>query len=434
MPDDSCVRLAACGGLPVFVLVTLLGSRLLWALGGEGELVSAPPGDTTAPPMQARERQSSAAASAVTRTRVLPVRGETGAPRSVTLDVGSASVGGGVDGREQSCVLSDGWEGCWGPPPRPRDADTSRGEKVNVRAFTSLTGPHLHYCATLGSAAMSGLPLDIVGWQGEKGRGAWRGKAFNLTWRKVLQAEEYSRALPDPSAVVLYTDGGDTVVTAQSASALAAVFLEWESRTGLSFLLSAEVNCYMRTLPKDGCKHAAYPWRKETYAYPNTGVWVARAWAASWFFRGVRRFAEARHPDTSKRLDDQAIMGEVLAVVPATRRVVGLDHRNAVFQNLFLAWEPWHFCRTAAGRLRNTKTGGYPLVWHANGPKLFYSPQKGLAILSDIINKGAPWARDTSPPHFPPDQAACEEGWGRYVRPHRFPSRKFKPIQRCRDP
>eukprot|EP01062_Namystynia_karyoxenos_P047124 TRINITY_DN3543_c1_g1_i4.p1 TRINITY_DN3543_c1_g1~~TRINITY_DN3543_c1_g1_i4.p1 ORF type:complete len:491 (+),score=147.88 TRINITY_DN3543_c1_g1_i4:114-1475(+) len=447
--DDQSLRFAALGAFPALFLFTLLTVRMLWTLLGEEERIDAdimqalPPPPPPPPPLQPQQQQRGAADRAPGAVTAAP-EAAPAAPAGAAPPAGRSAIGMGLaeaaasaaaPPREAGCAAGAP-EGCWGPPAPPPQAPPAEGGD-KLYAFTSLTGPHLHYCATLASAALSGLELDIVGWRGEKGRSEWRGKAFNLTWKKIVQAERVAGAVAalDPWTVVLYTDGGDTVVTAPSAAAVLSAFRRWEMRTGRRFLLSAEVNCYMRTLPKDGCKHSSYPWRSETYAYPNTGVWMARAFAAHWFFRGVRRFAEARHPDGTRRLDDQAMIGEALAVVPVTASVVGLDHRVEVIQNLFLAWEPWHFCYTRGGGLRNIRTGSSPVIWHANGPKLFYSPQKGLGILSEILKRGAPWPRRGLPrfshPAAASQQEACAPQWQRMAHPPKFPARKFKPILRC---
>eukprot|EP01062_Namystynia_karyoxenos_P051631 TRINITY_DN40640_c0_g1_i1.p1 TRINITY_DN40640_c0_g1~~TRINITY_DN40640_c0_g1_i1.p1 ORF type:complete len:474 (+),score=133.41 TRINITY_DN40640_c0_g1_i1:64-1422(+) len=348
---------------------------------------------------------------------------------------------------------------CWGPPPPDSPPGLLNASAASVRAFAVLSGPPAAdsgsrglYCLTLGSAALSGVPLTVLGWGGTGGSRAWRGAAgMRAMWQRLVLMSEAAEAAAAEAGrqLLLFVDGADVVITAASAAALAASFASWRRRSrGRRILVAGEHCCWVRTLPENGCRHDSFPWRQdgELYPYPNTGMLLGAAPDLAWLLRGVLRFAVGRYPDPAQRWEDQALVGEALATVPALSPtapggLVGVDSRAAISQQLWLDWELLHCDSTARGapRLRNALTSSQPLVWHANGPKWLYDQAGGAGWLLSSLVRSAPWARRaralstelTSSPQWNAAGTDCGAEWAAATTPPRKRDNKHYYLPGC---
>eukprot|EP01062_Namystynia_karyoxenos_P055334 TRINITY_DN4609_c0_g1_i1.p1 TRINITY_DN4609_c0_g1~~TRINITY_DN4609_c0_g1_i1.p1 ORF type:complete len:426 (+),score=100.60 TRINITY_DN4609_c0_g1_i1:83-1360(+) len=267
--------------------------------------------------------------------------------------------------RRKRAARCSGYD-CWDGPPPAGEHNTS-GAALSLFTYMS-HAQHRLECVLLATAAAAGVAASVTGWNGTPPSvetGDWTGAK--------LQAVAAFLAGADPRALVMYVDAYDVVLTASSPAQLAAAYSRWRQSTGLLLMFAAEATLYDRWARIGGRRRwrAVFFGGKDTaevpYLYPNTGVWLAPAGVARWFFAGLARYAEEqpwRKNTVAASLDDQSAVTRALADLAPIRAVAGLDHNATLAQSLWAA--QGDLCREG-GELRNNRSGSAPLAWHANG-------------------------------------------------------------------
>ena len=340
------------------------------------------------------------------------------------------------------------YEKFWGQPPSIKKSITK-----SIRGYTCLTKPHQHYCATLSSAKLSGIEIDVLGWSGNTSWSGFLAGGWNQVWKKIPQAHSWLNSIEgSDDSIVFYMDGGDTYLTASSKQELIQRFLEWETTKKRSMMFSAESTCFIRTLPNKGCGDQMFDTTKP-YPYTNTGIWMGRLGIARWFFKGLLKWIAVEYSNETTRLDDQALIGGALSKITNLQQHIALDNTAAIAQTMWMAWGDLCMADTLVNRISLKK----PLFWHTNGNKIFYSGtsksahafrasviskrglRHGFPLIQEILNR-APWASKMKENITFNDPIAamqwnitCREEWLWYSTPVR-PSRDYKKIQPCKPP
>lgn len=247
-----------------------------------------------------------------------------------------------------------------------REAPGSTASDVVLLTYASDTGRDTNFDYSLVSAARTGLPVRLLGF-GEP----WRG----LTSKFIGVLAELARIPPD--TLVVFADAFDVlymVAPDGDAAAVAGLFRSrFESVAGArqaAFVFGGELGCWpYLDGRRDGerlCEEV-YPRAPpgSPYRFLNSGVWMARAGAARTHIEALVR---AYNAQGDAGMNDQELATNLFVHGrPGVEHNITLDYHNSLFQNLHMHFDVLRVPASLAEPVRNTVTGGSPLLVHFNG-------------------------------------------------------------------